>query len=86
MQKVITAAEIAAIINNNVSYSYNTFFLVLNNISYEFLQNEKLLKTYSESSMQAYMQIHLNKDDDFNNNNNISSNNYNSKELTHQRV
>ena len=70
MQKVITvAAAIFVVIINNISYSYNTFFLVLNNISDEFLQNKKLLKTYSESSMQAYMQIHLNNHDDFNNNN-----------------
>jgi hypothetical protein len=88
MQKVIIAAAIVVvIIINNVSYSYDTFFLVLNNISHEFLQNEKLLKTYSESSMQAYIQIHLNMDDDFNNNNNNNSNNNcNSRGLTYQRV
>lgn len=43
--------------------------------THEFFENEKLLKIYSESSMQAHMQVHLNKDD-FNNN----SNNYNTRD------
>jgi zinc transport system ATP-binding protein len=51
--------------------------------THEFFQNEKLLKTYSEPFIQAHMQVHLNKDDDFNNN---SNNNCNSRGLTYQRV
>ena len=52
--------------------------------THEFFEKEKLLKIYSESSMQAHIKVHLNKDDDFNNNS--SNNNCNSRGLTYQRV
>jgi zinc transport system ATP-binding protein len=38
--------------------------------AYEFFENEKLLKAYSESAMQAHMQLHSNKNASSNNNDN----------------
>jgi zinc transport system ATP-binding protein len=59
-------ANKVACINKNMFFHGN---------AYEFFENEKLLKAYSESAMQAHMQLHLNKNPNSSNSN--SNNNGN---------